>query len=209
MKLTTQMVARMGEPDEHARDEITPQGPALTARPYRLTVWTDICSARAAHRASPPLRTGLNDAPSPPSLSLWPSASACLPPGWPVWRQACWQPSCDHPWQPPRPSAPATTGYPTSRSSSPPQARQSSFPRPRRASHHPCHRTWCSTNPPMTSTPPCRRRRGSACSPLSPLKSVSYHPAPLRRNTGAEMSFFMVFLPHEVTFLQRRVRDLL
>src|SRR4029077_7615033 len=32
---------------------------------------------------------------------------------------------------------------------------------------------------------------------LSPLKSVSYQPAPLRRNTGADSSFFSLRLPQE------------
>src|ERR1700733_12101421 len=36
---------------------------------------------------------------------------------------------------------------------------------------------------------------------LSDLKSVSYQPAPFRRNTGAETSFFSVFLPHDGHFL--------
>ena len=35
---------------------------------------------------------------------------------------------------------------------------------------------------------------------LSPLKSVSYQPLPLRRNTGADISFCMVFLPHDGHF---------
>src|SRR5262249_6631311 len=40
---------------------------------------------------------------------------------------------------------------------------------------------------------PWRLRRFS----LSDLKSVSYQPLPLRRNTGTETSFFRVRLPHE------------
>src|SRR5207253_2512131 len=36
---------------------------------------------------------------------------------------------------------------------------------------------------------------------LSPLKSVSYQPPPLRRKFGAEISFFMVFLPHDGHFV--------
>src|SRR6185369_14338301 len=36
---------------------------------------------------------------------------------------------------------------------------------------------------------------------LSPLKSVSYQPPPFRRKTGADTSFFMVFLPQEGHFL--------
>jgi hypothetical protein len=35
---------------------------------------------------------------------------------------------------------------------------------------------------------------------LSDLKSVSYQPAPFNRNTGAETSFFIRFLPHEGHF---------
>src|SRR3954470_10832887 len=35
---------------------------------------------------------------------------------------------------------------------------------------------------------------------LSLLKSVSYQPLPLRRKTGAEMSFCMVFLPQDGHF---------
>jgi len=35
---------------------------------------------------------------------------------------------------------------------------------------------------------------------LSPLKSGSYQPPPYRRNTGADTSFFIAFLPHEGHF---------
>src|SRR5215510_14447680 len=43
----------------------------------------------------------------------------------------------------------------------------------------------------LGSGSPCRMRLFS----LSDLKSVSYQPEPLRRNTGAEISFFRPFLP--------------
>src|ERR1700722_480296 len=37
---------------------------------------------------------------------------------------------------------------------------------------------------------------------LSDLKSVSYHPAPFRRNTGADTSFFSAFFPHDGHFFK-------
>jgi hypothetical protein len=43
------------------------------------------------------------------------------------------------------------------------------------------------------SSPPARLRLFS----LSPLKSVSYQPPPLRRKFGAETSFTSAFLPHD------------
>ncbi len=46
---------------------------------------------------------------------------------------------------------------------------------------------------------PCARLRLFS---LSPLKSVSYQPPPLRRNTGADTSFFIVFLPQEGHFFR-------
>lgn len=48
-----------------------------------------------------------------------------------------------------------------------------------------------------SSSAPARLRLFS----LSPLKSVSYQPPPLRRKLGAETSFFSAFLPHDGHFV--------